>query len=656
MQPTRRPLLFGLLLSLLLPAAQAATPSPPLSIDEAYVQELVKRATELKLARSRIWQVLLHYREGTFGGWKSEIDDPIFFNSSRGHKDPEAELEGTLRAFYAPVPADPDAQQPQCLFVDRYRYLKKELGFDPKRLPEVSCPMFKNWAQTHNPGSVTLIFASYYMGNAASMFGHTLLRLNNRKHEGAGERLLDYGVNYAANPTTNNALAYGVLGIVGGFRGDFSNVPYYLKVEEYSNMESRDLWEYELNFNESEIDAMVAHLWAVGHTRPRYYFFDRNCSYMILGLMESARPSLRLSEKFGAWTIPADTVRVVLAQEGLIREVNFRPSIATRLMEARKQLSAEEERLYLQIVNVPDERSQALAAAKLLPKESAARVMDLSLDFYRYKKLAAKKHVLDPEDEPFAKELLLTRANLGAKSPDKEMVRPGDPNRRPDAGHPTERVVVKGGYLQGAGGSFVSVGYRPAFHDLNAIPEGYPPFSQVEFLATDLRVYPTGSATGVKVALERLTLFKMVTATPWDPLFRKSSVNFELGWRAERDPAIGDGVPFSLGGGKGYSFATEGGRFDFFVMPGAEGQLSSSLPAGYRLGAGGDVGLVWRMTEGFGLQLGAHAIYAFLGSSGLYTKFMGELRYAPSPRWDMRVGANAWASAQEALFTLNVYY
>jgi hypothetical protein len=87
------------------------------------------------------------------------------------------------------------------------------------------------------------------MNNPASMFGHTFLRVD-KNREGPEQTLLNYGVNYAANVDTKNvnALAYAFEGLFGFFRGTFTLFPYYAKVQEYSNWESRDLWEYELDF------------------------------------------------------------------------------------------------------------------------------------------------------------------------------------------------------------------------------------------------------------------------------------------------------------------------------------------------------------------------------------------------------------------------
>ena len=138
-------------------------------------------------------------------------------------------------------------QPAQCAFIARYHWLDEHLRLDPERLPPQRCERFENWYAELNPDAITLIFASAFMNNPASMFGHTLLRVD-QKDQTEHTRILAYTINYAADVPPDPGLMYAVYGIGGGYRGYFSTVPYYLKVQEYGDIENRDLWEYRLNF------------------------------------------------------------------------------------------------------------------------------------------------------------------------------------------------------------------------------------------------------------------------------------------------------------------------------------------------------------------------------------------------------------------------
>ena len=154
------------------------------------------------------------------------------------------------------------------------------------------------------------------------MFGHTLLRID-RPNQDERTRLISYAVNFAADTGPDQGLAFAVLGLTGGYRGYFSMRPYYEMVKMYSDIENRDIWEYQLNFNRQEIDLMIEHLWELEDQYADYYFFSTNCSYALLSLLDVARPGLRLTEEFPVYALPVDTVRAVVEQRGMLHKAVF---------------------------------------------------------------------------------------------------------------------------------------------------------------------------------------------------------------------------------------------------------------------------------------------------------------------------------------------
>ncbi len=79
-----------------------------------------------------------------------------------------------------------------------------------------------------------------------SVFGHTLLRISSSYKS----PLLSSAVNYAANDTDSNGLLYAFKGIFGFYPGYFSLLPYHQKLNDYSGVEHRDIWEYTLNLSQ----------------------------------------------------------------------------------------------------------------------------------------------------------------------------------------------------------------------------------------------------------------------------------------------------------------------------------------------------------------------------------------------------------------------
>ena len=219
--------------------------------------------------------------------------------AENGQRNPESELTETLRGFLFSDMARPDEMHPQCRFPARFQWLDKNLNFDESRMPIHPCERFNLWISKLNVGSITIVFSSYYLNNPASMFGHTLLKLNNKDYEGKAE-MLDYSANFAANvnPAEENMFIYPVLGLTGGYPGTYTMFPYYLKLNEYNNFESRDIWEYKLNLTQEETSRLMYHLWELGSTWFDYFYIDENCSYQLLTLLEVARPSLEISDDF----------------------------------------------------------------------------------------------------------------------------------------------------------------------------------------------------------------------------------------------------------------------------------------------------------------------------------------------------------------------
>ena len=147
------------------------------------------------------------------------------------------------------------------------------------------------------------------------MFGHTLMKLEGRNgHSNA--------INYSAVfDDAENSLLYAARGVAGGYIGVFAMAPYNEKIDEYSRIENRDLWEYPLLLEPDELRRLLLHLWEMREVEFDYYFFDENCSYQLLTLLDVARPDLHLLAPFPRMiyphVIPIDTVRA-LKRGGLI--------------------------------------------------------------------------------------------------------------------------------------------------------------------------------------------------------------------------------------------------------------------------------------------------------------------------------------------------
>ena len=451
-----------------------------------------------RLADSPEWIALGHYETGKFGGWRSYVDDETFFLAADGEQDPSAELAATLAALYGP--ASTGDRHAQCLYPARTRWLRSRLPLDD--LPQPSCGEFAAWYASVAPHSTVLIFPAAYLNSPSSMFGHTLLRIDQADTQDNGTTLLSYALNFGAHiQGADNSLLYAWKGLMGGYPGLFSLVSYQEKLSEYRSLENRDLWEYRLNLSAAESGRMVEHVWELKQIQFDYFFFDENCSYRLLELLEIARPGLQLTRDFPLTAIPTDTVRAIL-DAGLVQQVAFRPSRERELLSRSASLSAAELDWVLRLVE--DQRQLDDPAFAALPSARRALIQDSAFRLLRYR---ANGQVRDPATAQRSFDLL--RAINRNPPPSLEVQRPS----LPEEGHESRTWQLGAGSRDGQ--AFADYGLRMAYHDLNDNAPGFPLGAQIEMGKLELRQYQ-----GNHWQLQRLDLITIRSLTPRSALLQ----------------------------------------------------------------------------------------------------------------------------------------
>ena len=563
--------LICLLLSLALTPALAAQPP-------AYAQQLITQAREKSLSSSPRWQALLHYRSNLIApGVTSEVDAPGFFLARNGKTDPEAELEATLRAFFNPQPSDADGQPDQCRFIARYHWLKRKLDFDPARLPEASCKAFNDWFTALDPKSVTLIFPTAYLNNPSSMFGHTLLRVD-AKGQSDQTRLLAYALNYAAVTGKDGGVLFAFKGIFGYYPGVFSIAPYYLRVRQYNDIENRDIWEYQLNFSAAEIRFMLMHVWELRHVYFDYFFFDENCSYHLLGLLDVARPSLALTRQFRGWVIPSETVRALVMRGDLVKRVVYRPSRRTVLAYRMSRLDSAQRATVERLTDGTMKPGQL--AQRHLSVAQRANLLEIAYELLNYKIVTRQtdKKQLDT----IGYRLLSERSTLDYRADDATVPAPAV---RPDQGHRPARLAV--GYGRMDGRWYQTITLRPAYHDLLDPPGGYVRGAQIKFLDFTL----SHLADSNTVRLENAAVVDIVSLTPISALKNAISWKINVGLlrlhRTRRD----NPMAAHINGGAGFTWSPLKGAMLYGMLE-ATLDAGDGLDGGYALGMGPSLGVL----------------------------------------------------------------
>ncbi len=451
-----------------------------------------------RLAADPYWIALGHYETGKLGGWRSYVDDERFFLAEDGAHHPDRELAATVKALYEP--ASKGDQHAQCVYPARTRWLREQLQLND--LPTPDCAEYRRWFQDVAPHSAVLIFPAAYLNSPSSMFGHTLLRIDQADVQSNQTALLSYAVNFGAYIEGNdNSILYAWKGLMGGYPGLFAFVPYQEKLSEYRSLENRDLWEYRLNLTPEETGRMVEHIWELKQIRFDYFFFDENCSYRLLELLQVARPSLDLTSHFPLTAIPTDTVKAV-KNAGLVERVDYRPSRERELLARAEPLDKAEQQQVLAVA--ADTGKLQSPEFTALPQARQALVQDAAYRLERYRATGQER---DPEQARRSFELL--RAINRNPPPPLEIERPG----LPENGHESRTWQLGIGTRKDR--AFAEYGLRMAYHDLNDNAYGFPLGAQIEILQLKLRQYE-----GNDWQVQRLDLATIRSLTPRNDLLK----------------------------------------------------------------------------------------------------------------------------------------
>lgn len=559
-------------------------------------QQLESQNTQLvnQLSSHSTWKALLHYRpHGLFGGVKSEVDDNSFFLAENGASNAKSELEASLLAFQQPV--SPNQIHAICRYPARFYWLKEKLG-EKLRNPKVMCDQLEKWLSTFNAKSLTLVYPAAYLNSPSSMYGHTLIRVDPHADQ-KRSALLAQSINFAAEADPSDSeIVFSWKGLSGGYPGQLSVQKYYTKVNDYSAIENRDIWEYKLKLSQAEVDQFLRHVWELRDTRFDYYFADENCAYRILAIVDAAVVDIDASDDFRFYATPVDTIRV-LATAGLIEQATYRPSMAAIL---RHQVSESPEVLQnFAVAAIEDQRILQSEHFLGLSTDEQARVLDLAYGYLRY---TGKKENIDPSQlSQLSLTLLSARAKLGIQSSYSDI---SAPLTRDEMGHESARLSAAIGVRDNVG--FVDVAARLTYHDLLDPTPGYLLGSAIAMGDIKFRTDESGSTK-----LQHLGLVNITSYSPRDKFFSPISWRVATGVKRYENNQFGKSLAY-IEGGSGLTYNAAGGRL--FGLVEAELNSNKDIDKGFSIGLGIHVGYLIQKATWQGL-FSARSLDFFEGAS-----------------------------------------
>jgi hypothetical protein len=513
-----------------------------------------------RLAQSREWLALLHYPRG---GGQSYVVDEQFFLSPMGRRDPVAELQASMSGLVAD-------RELLCRYPARYQYLLRHGLISAQTLDH--CQEYLVWRKKLDVQRVVLVLAASYLNSPSSMYGHSFLRLD-PGGERAASPFLSYALNFGAQiPPGENGMLYAYRGIFGGYPGFFSLQPYYEKIQEYTRLENRDMWEYQLTLSQPEIEILLSHSWELNGVRFGYYFFDQNCAYRLLELLEVARSSLDLTTGFERAAMPVDTIRRVV-DDSLVDDVGYRASRRSELDALTEELGRKEKR----IVRALAEGRLDVDAASL---ETYSEAMQQQLLMAAYRLLRYRYNKGPREPEIARRSLLLLRsANALGKVALPEPERPA----RPDQGHATSLFALELGELESR--TFANMEWRISYHDAIDSISGYPPGASLEMGQLRLRWQ---EEEGLK--LQQFVPVHIRSLSPRDAF--SSPISWQVRGIAERLPGGESPLVTAVHGGAGGTWNVLGGNS--YLMPSVRLEHNTEFEHNWQFAPGAVLGQLWQ--------------------------------------------------------------
>lgn len=436
------------------------------------------------------------------------------------------------------------------------------------------------------------------------MFGHTFLTIETETKS----KLLAYSVNYAAMPDDSLPFLYAFKGLFGFYPGYFSILPYYAKIQEYSDVDHRDIWEYPLNLEPDEMRRMIYHVMELEAVFSDYYFLDENCSFNLLFLLEAARPSLTLTDSFynriPAWvTIPMDTIKEVKKQ-GLVKSPIYRPSKSTVIRHISSLLSRENQQV---VIDIADGKKKPDSINDLnVSREDKIRISDLAVEYLQYK--LSKDYIEKEQYNQIFINTLKIRSALG--SPDEKRYAIPEPVS-PENSHDSHRLGLGAGLKNRK--LYQELQWRPTYHTLLDNTDGYVPGAGIVFGDFNIRFYNEEK----KFQVQKIELCGIDSINPRDRFFsyvKTMSWKFSTGFTRRMMPDGSEQLQYqiNLGGG----FAYSGGVLGlYYLLAETDTDINPRLHNNYSGGLGASLGMINTLWGRFTYHLMCRDMYYGIGEA-----------------------------------------
>lgn len=223
-----------------------------------------------------------------------------------------------------------------CNFPARSLWLNKRFKLQ-QALSFEHCTKLQQYLDSVRAESISLVYASENLTSPSSFMGHSYLKIN-------GQQNTEHAVSYFTEVDSINLPKLMFDAIVIGKDGHFIVSPYAESEQYYSDIESRNIYEYHLALSEFEVKLITLHLWELKDKQIDYFFHTHNCATITLDILGIAKPELIQSGS--AWLSPLDVIKLVNDND-LVEKTTVKPSINWQLRAYGAQLSQADKKRFV---------------------------------------------------------------------------------------------------------------------------------------------------------------------------------------------------------------------------------------------------------------------------------------------------------------------
>ena len=427
-----------------------------------------------ELSKSPYWLKILHLKPHS-NGYKNAVTSSGFY-LSKSNITPKSELISYIEAVSNQANGDINTH-PRCRFPERWRWIKQHIPTLTSPITETQCKAYNEWKSKISVESASLVFATGYLSNPASFYGHMLFKFGDIQNKEISSRdLLATSLNYGALfPPNENPIVYMTKGLFGGYDAQFTQQNYYEHTHNYADIELRDVWEYKLNLTRDEIIQIRNHSWELFDQTFNYYYLTENCGYRLAELVSIVLDK-PLHDTHRPWSIPSSILKQLSKanHKGLPLLVHAKhyPSRENRFYERYARLTQQQKHILKTISHTGfHDKPKSYDALTSIEKTS---LVDTYIEYIQL-------NIPDHEILTFNEEkrlALLERYQLSLEVPankfQPKVIQP------PHKGSPSGNLRI--GISSNENHNSLHAGWRPAYFDMLSHDIGVLPYSTLEMM------------------------------------------------------------------------------------------------------------------------------------------------------------------------------